>query len=98
VREAYVRSHTALDIFGLEGQDPESRLKDEPVDISKIADYEWYECSMVYLPVYLFPRFHWEGIWVLILILVLPWPFNGPHNHKGKLSSNVSHIYEIPYP
>jgi hypothetical protein len=27
VREAYVHSNTALDIFGLEGQVPESRLK-----------------------------------------------------------------------
>jgi hypothetical protein len=43
VREAYVRSYTALDIFGLEGQVPESRVKGEPVDISTNAEYEWYE-------------------------------------------------------
>jgi hypothetical protein len=39
VREAYVRSKTALDIFGLEGQVPESRVKGETVDISTIAEY-----------------------------------------------------------
>jgi hypothetical protein len=43
IREAYVRSHTALDIFGLEGQVPESKVKGEPVDISTIAEYSWYE-------------------------------------------------------
>jgi hypothetical protein len=43
VIEAYVRSNTALYIFGLEGQFPESRVKGETVDISTIADYGWYE-------------------------------------------------------
>jgi hypothetical protein len=27
IREAYVRSHTSLDIYGLEGQVPESKIK-----------------------------------------------------------------------
>jgi hypothetical protein len=36
IREAYVRSHTSLDIFGLEGQVPESKIKGETVDISTI--------------------------------------------------------------
>jgi hypothetical protein len=39
VIEAYVRSNTVLDIFGLEGQLPESRVKGETVDISTIAEY-----------------------------------------------------------
>jgi hypothetical protein len=43
MREAYVRSHTALGIFGLEGHIPESRLKGEPVFISAMAEYAWYE-------------------------------------------------------
>jgi hypothetical protein len=43
IREAYVRSHTSLDIFGLEGQVPESKIKGETVDISTIAEYAWYE-------------------------------------------------------
>jgi hypothetical protein len=37
LREAYVRSHTSLDIFGLEGQLPEIKVKGETVDISTIA-------------------------------------------------------------
>jgi hypothetical protein len=43
IREAYVRSHTSLDIYGLEGQFPESKIKGETVDISTIAEYAWYE-------------------------------------------------------
>jgi hypothetical protein len=43
IREAYVRSHTSLDIFGLEVQVPESKVKSETVDISYISEYAWYE-------------------------------------------------------
>jgi hypothetical protein len=43
ISEAYVRSHTSLDIYGLEGQVPESKIKGETVDISTIAEYAWYE-------------------------------------------------------
>jgi hypothetical protein len=43
IREVYVRSHTSLDIFGLKGQVPESKVKVETVDISTIAEYAWYE-------------------------------------------------------
>jgi hypothetical protein len=43
IREAYVRSHTSLDIFFLEGQVPESKVKGETVYISTIAEYAWYE-------------------------------------------------------
>jgi hypothetical protein len=35
--------YTALGIFELEGQVPESRVKGEPADISTISEYEWYE-------------------------------------------------------
>jgi hypothetical protein len=38
-----VRFNTALDIFGLEGKVPESRVKGETADISTIAEYGWYE-------------------------------------------------------
>jgi hypothetical protein len=34
IREAYVRSHTSLDMYGLEGQVPESKIKGEKVDIA----------------------------------------------------------------
>jgi hypothetical protein len=43
IRESYVRSHNSLDIYGLEGQVPESKIKGETVDISTIAEYAWYE-------------------------------------------------------
>jgi hypothetical protein len=43
VREAYVRSHTSMDIFGLEGQVPESKVKGKTVDIFTISEYSWYE-------------------------------------------------------
>jgi hypothetical protein len=37
IREAYMRSHTSLDIFGLEGQVPGSKVKGETVEISTIT-------------------------------------------------------------
>jgi hypothetical protein len=40
---AYVGSHNVLDIFGLEDQGPESKVKGETVDISTIAEYDWSE-------------------------------------------------------
>jgi hypothetical protein len=43
IREAYVRSHTSLDIFGLEVQLTDSKVKGETLDISTISEYAWYE-------------------------------------------------------
>jgi hypothetical protein len=43
IREAYVRSYTSVDIFGLEGQVPEIKVKGETVYISTIAEYTLYE-------------------------------------------------------
>jgi hypothetical protein len=43
IRESYVRSHTYMDIFGLEFQVPESKVNGETVDISTISEYAWYE-------------------------------------------------------
>jgi hypothetical protein len=43
IREAYVRSYTSLDIYGLQGQVPEIKIKGETVDISTIAEYASYE-------------------------------------------------------
>jgi hypothetical protein len=36
--EAYVISHTSLDIFGIEEQVPERKIKGKTVDISTIAE------------------------------------------------------------
>jgi hypothetical protein len=38
-----LRSHTSLDIFGLEGQVTESKFKGETLEISTIAEYARYE-------------------------------------------------------
>jgi hypothetical protein len=38
-----MRSYTSLDIFGLDGQVPERKVKGETVDISTMSDYDWYE-------------------------------------------------------
>jgi hypothetical protein len=43
VREAYVRSSTALDIFSLEGQVPYTILKGQTSAIYTLAEYAWYE-------------------------------------------------------
>jgi hypothetical protein len=43
IREAYVRSHNSLDMYGLEVQFPESKIKVETVQISTISEYAWYE-------------------------------------------------------
>jgi hypothetical protein len=43
IREAYIRSHTSPDIFVIEVQVPESKVKGETVDISTIAEYAWNE-------------------------------------------------------
>jgi hypothetical protein len=48
IREAYVRSRTSMDIFGLGGQSPESKDKGETMDISTIAEYAWYEWVKFY--------------------------------------------------
>jgi hypothetical protein len=41
VREAYVRSSTALEIFSLEGQVPDTIVKGQTSDISPLAEYAW---------------------------------------------------------
>jgi hypothetical protein len=38
-----VRSHSSLDMYGLEGQVPENKIKGKTVYISTIVEYGWYE-------------------------------------------------------
>jgi hypothetical protein len=45
-RESYIRSHTALDIFSLNGQVPETIVSGETADISPFALFKWYEWVM----------------------------------------------------
>jgi hypothetical protein len=48
IREAYVRSHSSLDILFLEGQVPERKVKGKTVDFSTITEYAWYEWVKLY--------------------------------------------------
>jgi hypothetical protein len=87
VREAYVRSHTSMDIFGLEGKIPESKVKGETVDISTIAEYpsmkdistiaEYTSMngsnSATQRSNSLFQRSNWAEIWAPPLTLAPPW-------------------------
>ena len=41
--EAYIRSHTAHDIYGLEGEVPQTLVSGETPDISEFAEFRWYE-------------------------------------------------------
>ena len=45
-REAYVRSLTALDIYGLSGQVPETIVSGKTADISPFAAFKWYQWIM----------------------------------------------------
>ena len=54
--EAFVRSHTALDIYGLRGQVPETILKGNTADISFISEFEWFQWVMYYNPGEVYPN------------------------------------------
>ena len=41
--EGYVCSNTALDIFGLEGQVPETMISGQTADISPFVEHGWYD-------------------------------------------------------
>ena len=45
-REEYIRSHTANDIFSLNGQVPETVVSGETADISPFSPFKWYEWVM----------------------------------------------------
>ena len=45
-REAYIHSHTAHDIFSLNGQVPETVVSGKTADISPFALFKWYEWVM----------------------------------------------------
>ena len=45
-RESYICSHTALDIFSLNGQVLETIISSETADISPFALFKWYEWVM----------------------------------------------------
>ena len=48
--EALIRSHTALDIYGLEGQFPEMVMSDQTGDIRSLCEFECFEWVMLFKP------------------------------------------------
>ena len=48
--EALIRSHTALYIYGLEGQVPETFMSGQTGDISSLCELEWFEWVMLFQP------------------------------------------------
>lgn len=55
-RESHVPSHTALDIFSLNGQVLETIVSGETADISPFALFKWYEWVMYCDTSVLFPE------------------------------------------
>jgi len=44
--EAYLRSHTALESYELQGQVPETIVSGQTADISPFAEHGWYDWVM----------------------------------------------------
>ena len=58
--EAIVRSHTAHDHFGLDGEVPETLMTGRPGDISHICEYSWYQWVMYYESDWKYPNPQWQ--------------------------------------
>ena len=48
--EVFIFLNNALDIYGLEGQLPETVMTVKTADISNLCKYEWFQCMMYYQP------------------------------------------------
>ena len=48
--EALIRSNNVLDIYGIEGQVPETVLTGQTGDISNLCKYEWFQWVIYYQP------------------------------------------------
>ena len=48
--EALIRSHTALDIYGIEGQVPETFISGQTGDISSLFEFGWLEWVIFFQP------------------------------------------------
>ena len=53
--EALIFSHTALDIYGLEGQVPETCMSGQTGDISNLCEFEWLQWVMFFQPKETYP-------------------------------------------
>ena len=53
--EVLIRSHTALDIYGLEGQFLETVMSGQTGDISSLCEFEWFEWVILFQPKETYP-------------------------------------------
>ena len=71
--EALFLSHTALDIYGLEGQVPETVMSGQTGDISNLCEFEWFQWVMFIQPKETYPdNKMFIGIWLGPKIYVGP--------------------------
>jgi hypothetical protein len=54
--EGLLRSHTAMDIYELHGQVPETVMTGQTPDISNLCEYEWFQWVMYYDPPRSYPN------------------------------------------
>ena len=53
--EALIRSHTALDIYGLEVQVPQTVMSGQTGNISSLCEFEWFEWVIFFQPKETYP-------------------------------------------
>ena len=53
--EALIRSHTDRELYGLEGQVPETVMSVQTGDISSLCEFEWFEWVMFFQPKETYP-------------------------------------------
>ena len=53
--EAIIRSHTSLDIYGLEGQVLETFISGQTGDISSLCEFEWFKWVIFFQPKETYP-------------------------------------------
>merc|ERR1712051_907853 len=63
--EGGIRTHTALDIYGLQGQVPKTLMTGQTGDISALCEFEWFQWVMFYQPTAQYPDGKMEiGRWL----------------------------------
>jgi len=91
-REGLIRSHTALDIWKLDGQTPETIMTGEVADISSLVEFDFYEWCY-YLPA---TRNFPEDTWKLGRYL-LPSDRIGPVMTAKILAETGEYTYSVDY-
>ena len=90
--ESYVRSHTAHDIYCVNGETPETIMSGETSGISQFCELKWYGWIMFRYLVILFP----ENKMVLGRYLG-PSIYVGPYMTAKIMKSNVEVVYWSKY-